>query len=81
MCIRDRTRKDVKPMSFGGGVHFCLGAQLARLEAAEALSVLFERLPDLELDNITEPNWKQTITLRGLAELPATWRPTPASQH
>ena len=75
----DVTRKDVKPMSFGGGVHFCLGAQLARLEAAEALSVLFERLPDLELDNVAQPNWKQTITLRGLAELPASWSPTQPS--
>ena len=75
----DVARKDVKPMSFGGGVHFCLGAQLARLEAAVALRVLFERIPDLEITNLTEPAWKQTITLRGLAELPASWRPAKKS--
>lgn len=69
----DVTRQDVKPLSFGGGVHFCLGAQLARLETAEALSVLFERLPQLELEEIETPKWKQTITLRGPAELQAHW--------
>lgn len=72
----DVARKDVKPLSFGGGVHFCLGAQLARLEASEALNVLFERLPELELDNADMPKWKQTITLRGPAELQACWNPS-----
>ncbi|MEQ8486485.1 MAG: cytochrome P450 [Pseudomonadales bacterium] len=66
-------RPGVKPMSFGGGIHFCLGAQLARLEAAEALTALFERLPDLELTEIERPDWKPTITLRGVTQLPATW--------
>ena len=48
----DITRAGIRPLSFGGGVHYCLGAQLARLEAAEALQVLFRRLPDLALDDI-----------------------------
>ncbi|MEE9253938.1 MAG: cytochrome P450 [Pseudomonadales bacterium] len=69
----DITRKDVKPMSFGGGIHLCLGAPLARMEAAEALPVLLTRLPELELDEIDNPTWKQTITLRGPADLPAHW--------
>ena len=69
----DVTREKVKPMSFGGGIHLCLGAQLARLEAAEALTALFERLPDLALENVESPEWKQTITLRGVARLPARW--------
>ncbi|MDH3643152.1 MAG: cytochrome P450 [Gammaproteobacteria bacterium] len=69
----DITRQRIKPLSFGGGIHLCLGAQLARIEAHEALSLLLERLPDLELDNIDNPDWKQTITLRGLKSQPATW--------
>lgn len=66
-------RESVKPLSFGGGIHFCLGAQLARLEAAEALSALLSRLPGLELTEIDDPDWKQTITLRGVSRLPAVW--------
>lgn len=69
----DITREGIRPLSFGGGVHYCLGAQLARLEAAEALKVLFRRLPDLSLDDIDNPTWKRTITLRGVTALPATW--------
>ncbi|MEJ2130369.1 MAG: cytochrome P450, partial [Gammaproteobacteria bacterium] len=69
----DITRKDVKPMSFGGGIHLCLGAPLARIEADEALKVLLSRLPELDLDEIVNPEWKHTITLRGPASLPAHW--------
>ena len=69
----DITRDEAKPLSFGGGIHFCLGAQLARIEADEALRVLFERLPGLELEGIDAPRRKPTITLRGLERLPARW--------
>ncbi|MFP4003672.1 MAG: cytochrome P450 [Alphaproteobacteria bacterium] len=66
-------RENIRPLSFGGGIHFCLGAQLARIEAAEALPILLERLPRLELTELDRPKWKSTITLRGLTELPARW--------
>jgi cytochrome P450 len=69
----DITRERVKPLSFGGGIHLCLGAQLARMEACEALTVLFQRLPSLELVDPVNPVWKQTITLRGVKSLPARW--------
>lgn len=69
----DIERENVKPLSFGGGIHLCLGAPLARIEAAEALTALLGRLPELELDEIDRPQWKRTITLRGPAELPARW--------
>ena len=69
----DLRRERNKPLSFGGGIHLCLGAQLARIEAAEALGVLLERLPELQLDDPVNPEWKQTITLRGVASLPARW--------
>jgi cytochrome P450 len=69
----DITREKVKPLSFGGGIHLCLGAQLARIEADEALKVLLERLPNLTLDDPDNPQWKNTITLRGVTALPAHW--------
>ena len=69
----DITREKVKPLSFGGGIHLCLGAQLARIEADEALKVLLSRLPELELDDPLQPEWKNTITLRGVTSLPARW--------
>jgi len=46
----DVTRRPATTMAFGAGVHFCLGAHLARTEMAEALAVLLERLPRLRLD-------------------------------
>lgn len=69
----DIARKDVAPLSFGGGIHLCLGAQLARIEATEAFPVLLERLPNLQLTNLEAPDWRATITLRGLRTLPAVW--------
>lgn len=69
----DICRDEAKPLSFGGGIHFCLGAQLARIEADEALRALLERLPQLELTEVDTPQRKPTITLRGLERLPARW--------
>ncbi|MEM1434228.1 MAG: cytochrome P450 [Pseudomonadota bacterium] len=69
----DVTRERNRPLSFGGGIHLCLGAQLARIEAQEALTLLLERLPDLELSHLDAPDWRRTITLRGVTSLPATW--------
>jgi hypothetical protein len=69
----DITRTNVKPLSFGGGIHFCLGAQLARIEAEIAISTLLRRLPDLRLDDTEHPEWRPTFVLRGLKRLPASW--------
>jgi cytochrome P450 len=69
----DITRPNVRPLSFGGGIHFCLGAQLARIEAAVAISTLLRRLPDLRLDDAENPEWRSTFVLRGLKTLPASW--------
>jgi cytochrome P450 len=69
----DITRPNVRPLSFGGGIHFCLGAQLARLEAEVAISTLLRRLPDLRLDDAENPEWRPTFVLRGLKQLPASW--------
>jgi cytochrome P450 len=69
----DITRPNVKPLSFGGGIHFCLGAQLARIEAEIAISTLLRRLPDLRLDDAENPEWRPTFALRGVKRLPASW--------
>ncbi len=45
----DVTRKNVKPASFGGGIHYCLGAQLARLELRVLFEELLARLPEIAL--------------------------------
>ncbi|KYH01152.1 cytochrome P450 [Bradyrhizobium sp. DOA1] len=69
----DVTRQNVKPLSFGGGIHFCLGAQLARIEAEIAIATLLRRLPDLRIDDVENPQWRPTFVLRGLTRLPASW--------
>jgi cytochrome P450 len=69
----DVTRRDVQPLSFGGGIHYCLGAQLARIEAEIAIGALLRRLPNLQLNDVEHPDWRQTFVLRGLNKLPASW--------
>jgi cytochrome P450 len=60
--------RDPNPhMSFGAGIHFCLGAPLARLELEISLSTILRRLPGLEL--VAEPEWKPNYIIRGLREL------------
>jgi cytochrome P450 len=55
-------------LSFGAGIHFCLGAPLARLELGILLRAILERMPTLEL--VSEPAWKPRLVLRGLQALP-----------
>jgi cytochrome P450 len=69
----DITRRNIRSLSFGGGIHFCLGAQLARIEAEIAIATLLRRLPGLSLDDPDRPDWRQTFVLRGLKKLPASW--------
>jgi cytochrome P450 len=69
----DITRKDLKPLSFGGGIHFCLGAQLARIEAAVVFETVLQKLPGLRLVDPDQPKWRPSFTLRGLTELPVVW--------
>jgi cytochrome P450 len=69
----DITRKNIRPLSFGGGIHFCLGAQLARIEGEIAIATLLRRFPKLALDDSEHPDWRPTFVLRGLNRLPASW--------
>jgi cytochrome P450 len=66
---RENARQQI---SFGAGVHHCLGAALARLEGRVAMSRLIRRFPALRLDG--EPQWNGRVNLRGLAELPVATR-------
>ncbi len=71
----DVRRQPERHVAFGAGIHYCLGAWLARLEARLVLDAVFRRLPDLALA-AAEPRWKPMIFLRGLEALPLTWRST-----
>jgi cytochrome P450 len=70
----DLQRADTKHIGFGRGVHFCLGAPLARIEAEIALRTLLERLPGLRLA-IAEDDlyWRPIPLFRSLASLPVAW--------
>ncbi len=61
------TRDPNPHLAFGAGVHFCLGAPLARMELAESLALLWERLPGLRL--VDEPTPRGTFVLRGYQEV------------
>jgi cytochrome P450 len=66
----DPDRENIRHLAFGKGPHFCLGAPLARLEAAVALSKVTARFPHAEM--VGEPQYKPNLTLRGLASLEVT---------
>jgi cytochrome P450 len=64
-------RGDAKPLTFGAGIHYCLGANLARAELQEALAFLPARMPGLELDG--EPKLGSVHGIYGLDSLPVRW--------
>ena len=64
----DVTRRDVRHISFGYGIHFCLGAPLARVEGQLALGTLLRRAPRLVLAE-PAPEWRESSVLRGLKRL------------
>ena len=65
----DITREDNPHLAFGHGIHFCLGAPLARIEAQIAFRALLDRKPNPRLA-IDEPEWNGNLILRGLKSLP-----------
>jgi len=60
-------------LAFGGGPHYCLGANLARAEMQEALGVLAARMPDLRLGG--EPGWRPRTGIFGPTSLPLAFGP------
>jgi cytochrome P450 len=67
----DATRSPNPHLAFGGGIHFCIGAPLARLEMQVALPILFERLPRLGLAR--SPTYRDSYHFHGLDGLPIAW--------
>jgi cytochrome P450 len=74
----DITRADNKHLAFGHGIHYCLGAPLARLEGEIALGTLLRRMPDLRLSVAPGAlTWRPSLVLRGLTKLPVVFSAGP----
>lgn len=70
----DLARKENRHLAFGMGIHYCLGAPLARLEGQIAINTLLSRMPNLRL--AVEPEqliWRPSMLLFGLSKLPVTF--------
>src|SRR5207237_6230524 len=67
----DLARPDNRHLAFGWGIHFCLGAPLARVEGQIAIGALARRLPALALAT-DRPEWREGSALRGPRALPGT---------
>jgi cytochrome P450 len=74
----DPSRGSERHLAFGEGIHFCLGAPLARLEARVALEEVLARIPDYRVSGPVE--WSQASVLRGPVRLPVEFTPRPASR-
>ncbi|MFC9747921.1 cytochrome P450 family protein [Streptomyces niveus] len=67
----DLSRSDNKHLGYGHGIHYCLGAPLARLEGQAAIGTLLTRLPDLRLAvDPSDLRWRGGLIMRGLRTLP-----------
>jgi cytochrome P450 len=67
-------RPNNQPLTFGAGIHYCLGAPLARLEGQIAISTLLRRLPNLRLAVAADHlEWRSGMLLRGLSRLPVAF--------
>ncbi len=64
----DIARASIRHLSFGSGIHYCVGAPLARMEGEIGLATLFERLPALRLTEMA-PEWHGVMVFRGLKQL------------
>jgi len=64
------TRTGIQHLSFAAGIHFCLGAPLARLEGEIVFNELLRRFPNVDGD--TDAPWRPSLTLRGLERLDVT---------
>lgn len=71
-------RPKARSLTFGAGIHYCVGANLARAELEEALRFLAPRMQDLRLEG--EPTYGTITGIYGLSQLPVSFLPTPAQQ-
>ncbi|HEV7683057.1 MAG TPA: cytochrome P450 [Pyrinomonadaceae bacterium] len=68
----DIMRKPNRHLAFGHGLHYCVGAALARLEGQIAINTMLNRLPELRLET-EDMEWNRNLTLRGLKSLPVAF--------
>ncbi|MER5884688.1 cytochrome P450 [Streptomyces sp. NPDC001941] len=74
--VLDLSRRDNQHLGYGHGIHYCVGAPLARLEGQTALARLLTRLPDLRLAaDPSELRWRGGLIMRGLRTLPVEFTP------
>ncbi|WP_326650371.1 MULTISPECIES: cytochrome P450 [unclassified Streptomyces] len=72
----DLSRRDNQHLGYGHGIHYCLGAPLARLEGQTALATLLRRMPDLRLAGDPDDlRWRGGLIMRGLRTLPVEFTP------
>lgn len=70
----DLTRTEINHLAFGYGLHYCLGAPLARLEGEIAFELLLSRLPGLRpAGELSQLAWQSGVIFRGLEQLPVCW--------
>ncbi|MFI1866608.1 cytochrome P450 [Streptomyces jumonjinensis] len=76
--VLDLSRRDNQHLGYGHGIHYCLGAPLARLEGQTAIATLLTRLPDLRLaGDPADLRWRGGLIMRGLRTLPVAFDPRP----
>ncbi|MBX9656690.1 cytochrome P450, partial [bacterium] len=68
----DIARKENRHLAFGHGIHFCIGAPLARMEAKLAISAILQRCPNLDLQS-RPLHWNNSLVLRGVRSLPVSF--------
>lgn len=71
----DIGRPNNRHIAFGYGIHFCVGAPLARMEGRFALRAMMQRMKEIELGD-TPPVWRDSLVLRGMSSLPIRFKPT-----
>ncbi len=71
--VLDIRRQQGRALSFGGGIHHCLGNRLALIEMEAALACLLARLPTLRLEQLYTLSWNDRVNLRGVDALLASW--------
>ena len=69
----DISRKENRHLAFGQGIHFCIGAPLARMEAKLAITAILKRCSDISLQS-TRLTWSDSLVLRGVRSLPVSFR-------
>jgi cytochrome P450 len=72
----DLSRRDNQHLGYGHGIHYCLGAPLARLEGQTAIATLLRRMPDVRLaGDPADLRWRGGLIMRGLRTLPVEFTP------